>query len=74
MASASFCIGVMPPSVMFGRSWLRLNEPHPVFLLRSGFPAMEIGHLAIYDAEIHERAGHDDMSALTDLVARKPLS
>lgn len=35
---------------------------------------MEIGHLAIYDAEIHERAGHDDMSALTDLVARKPLS
>lgn len=42
-------------------------------LLRSGFPALEIEHLAVYDAEIHEGAGHHGMSALIDLVARKPI-
>lgn len=41
-------------------------------LLRDGFPALEIEHLAAYDAAIHEGAGHDGMSALIDLVARKP--
>ncbi len=42
-------------------------------LLRDGFPALEIEHLAVYDAEIHEGAGHHGMSALIDLVARKPI-
>jgi SAM-dependent methyltransferase len=41
-------------------------------LLRHGFPALEIEHLAAYDAEIQEGAGHHGMSALIDLVARKP--
>lgn len=42
-------------------------------LLRGAFPALEIEHLAVYDAEIHEGVGHDGMSALIDLVARKPV-
>ena len=41
-------------------------------LLRESFGDLKIEHLAAYDAEIHEGAGHDGMSALVDLVARKP--
>jgi len=40
-------------------------------LLESAFAGMEIVHLAEYDAEIAEGAGHKGMSALIDLVARK---
>lgn len=41
-------------------------------LLRAAFSDFAIEHLAVHDAEIHEGAGHDGMSALIDLVARKP--
>lgn len=41
-------------------------------LLRAAFADMEILELQSYDAPIHEGAGHDGMSALIDLVARKP--
>jgi 2-polyprenyl-3-methyl-5-hydroxy-6-metoxy-1,4-benzoquinol methylase len=41
-------------------------------LLRSQFTALEILHLAEHDGEIHEGKGHDGMSALVDLVARRP--
>lgn len=41
-------------------------------LLRSSFADMELLHLAAYDAEINEGARHRGMSALIDLVARKP--
>ncbi len=41
-------------------------------LLRAAFSNLAIEHLAVHDAEIHEGAGHDGMSALIDLVARKP--
>lgn len=40
-------------------------------LLRESFAELEIEHLAVYDAAIQEGAGHDGMSALIDLVARK---
>jgi len=42
-------------------------------MLRAAFPALQIEHLSAYDAEIHEGAGHNGMSALIDLVARKPM-
>ena len=42
-------------------------------LLRDAFAALEIVHLAAHDDEIHEGSGHNGMSALIDLVARKPL-
>lgn len=40
-------------------------------LLRDAFADMEILQLKEYDAVIHEGTGHDGMSALIDLVARK---
>jgi SAM-dependent methyltransferase len=40
-------------------------------LLESAFAAMDILHLAEYDAVIEEGAGHKGMSALIDFVARK---
>lgn len=41
-------------------------------LLREEFSDMEILHLASYDAELSEGSRHTGMSALIDLVARKP--
>jgi SAM-dependent methyltransferase len=40
-------------------------------LLEAAFGDMEILHLAEYDADIEEGAGHKGISALIDLVARK---
>ena len=40
-------------------------------LLSTAFADMQIDHLAAYDAEISEGAGHAGMSALIDLVAHK---
>ncbi|HHG5368153.1 TPA: cyclopropane-fatty-acyl-phospholipid synthase family protein [Pseudomonas aeruginosa] len=41
-------------------------------LLRTAFSAMEIDSLREHDSEIAEGHGHRGMSALVDLVARKP--
>ena len=41
-------------------------------MLREAFADLQIEHLASYDAELDEGAGHRGMSALIDLVARKP--
>jgi hypothetical protein len=41
-------------------------------LLRDAFADFEILELRSYDAEIAEGEGHKGMSALVDLVARKP--
>lgn len=43
-------------------------------LLRDAFAGMEIERLESYDALLDEGAGHSGMSALIDLVARKPLN
>lgn len=41
-------------------------------ILREGFAGFEIVELAQYDAAVEEGHGHRGMSALIDLVARKP--
>lgn len=41
-------------------------------LLRTAFPGLEILELKAYESPIHEGAGHHGMSALIDLVARRP--
>lgn len=41
-------------------------------MLREAFKDLEILELRAHDTPIHEGAGHDGMSALIDLVARKP--
>lgn len=43
-------------------------------LLRAAFADLEILSLKSYDAVIHEGRGHQGMSALVDLVARRPLT
>jgi len=41
-------------------------------LLRAQFAALDVLHLAEHDDEIREGKGHSGMSALVDLVARRP--
>ena len=41
-------------------------------LLRDAFPGLELLALKAHDTVIHEGTGHNGMSALIDLVARKP--
>jgi hypothetical protein len=41
-------------------------------LLRDSFVSLEILHLVSHDDVVDEGAGHKGMSALIDLVARKP--
>ena len=42
-------------------------------LLREAFAGWTIEHLASHDSVIEEGAGHSGLSALIDLVARKPI-
>jgi len=49
-----------------------LDHLYTAALLRAAFAGFEILHLAEHDDVIHEGTGHDGMSALVDLVARKP--
>ncbi|WP_231627720.1 MULTISPECIES: class I SAM-dependent methyltransferase [unclassified Novosphingobium] len=41
-------------------------------MLREAFAGWDIKHLAVHDSVIEEGPGHSGMSALIDLVARKP--
>jgi SAM-dependent methyltransferase len=50
----------------------QLENLYTEALLRESFAALEIVHLAAYDAEVDEGGGHQGMSALIDLVARRP--
>jgi len=50
----------------------KLENLYTEKLLRESFGSLEILHFAAYDAEVDEGAGHKGMSALVDLVARKP--
>ena len=51
----------------------KLENLYTEALLSESFGDLEILHLAAYDAEVDEGAGHKGMSALVDLVARKPV-
>ncbi len=50
----------------------QVENLYTVEMLRKAFADMEIVELRDYDAEIEEGPGHSGMSALVDLVARKP--
>ena len=50
----------------------KLENLYTPDLLRRSFGALDILHLATHDEVIAEGAGHHGMSALIDLVARKP--
>ena len=49
-----------------------LENLYTAELLRDQFAALDIVHLAEHDAEIREGKGHSGMSALVELVARRP--
>jgi len=49
-----------------------LDHLYTAAMLRTAFAGFDILHLAEHDEVIREGTGHDGMSALVDLVARKP--
>lgn len=66
--------GYRPEQVAYGTGGPRdLEHLYTEALLRASFAEMEILYLAEYDAELHEGSRHRGISALIDLVARKPF-
>ncbi|WP_374573346.1 cyclopropane-fatty-acyl-phospholipid synthase family protein [Phenylobacterium sp.] len=65
--------GYRPEQIAYGTGGPRVVENlYTEAMLREAFADLEIVELKAYDAEIEEGAGHKGMSALIDLVARKP--
>ena len=65
--------GYRPEQVDYGTGGPPVREfMYTDTLLRAAFADLEIERLESYDAEIVEGTGHVGMSALIDLVARKP--
>ena len=66
--------GYRPEQIAYGTGGPRVPEHlYDEAMLRAAFGDFEILELRSYDAAIEEGAGHSGMSALIDLVARKPL-
>jgi len=65
--------GYRPEQLGYGTGGPRIEENlYTEELLRARFAGLEILSLDSYDKEINEGAGHAGMSALIDLIARKP--
>jgi SAM-dependent methyltransferase len=65
--------GYRPEQLTYGTGGPRIVENlYDEAMLRAAFADFEILELNAYDAEIEEGAGHHGMSALIDLVARRP--
>ncbi len=65
--------GYRPEQVDYGTGGPPYRENmYTIDLLRQAFGDMSIERLAAYDAVIEEGAGHSGLSALIDLVAKKP--
>lgn len=65
--------GYRPEQVEYGTGGPPVTENlYTEAMLREAFTDWEIEHLSSYDAEISEGTGHAGISALIDLVARKP--
>lgn len=68
-----FIEGYRPEQLAYGTGGPpQVENLYTAELLRAAFADLEILELAEYDAEIHEGSRHHGMSALIDLVARKP--
>lgn len=65
--------GYRPEQLRYGTGGPKQAENlYTEALLRESFAALEILHLASYDDMVDEGGGHKGMSALIDLVARRP--
>ena len=64
--------GYRPEQIAYGTGGPRTPENlYTEAMLRRAFSDLEILHLAVYDSVIEEGTGHNGMSALIDLVARR---
>jgi cyclopropane fatty-acyl-phospholipid synthase-like methyltransferase len=67
--------GYTPKQLEFGTGGPPFEENlYTEDMLRTAFSDFEIVEMRAYECEVDEGAGHSGMSALIDLVARKPLS
>jgi 2-polyprenyl-3-methyl-5-hydroxy-6-metoxy-1,4-benzoquinol methylase len=67
--------GYRPEQIEYGTGGPRARENlYTRALLEEAFAGFDILRLEEHDGEIHEGPGHDGMSALIDLVARKPVA
>lgn len=65
--------GYRPEQIGYGTGGPKeLDHLYTAAMLRTAFAGFDILHLAEHDEVIREGTGHDGMSALVDLVARKP--
>lgn len=65
--------GYRPEQIAYGTGGPRVAENlYTQAMLREAFAGWPIEHLASHDSEIEEGAGHKGMSALIDLVVRRP--
>lgn len=65
--------GYRPEQLRYGTGGPKeLDHLYTTAMLREAFDGFEILHLAEHDDVIREGSGHSGMSALIDLVARKP--
>jgi cyclopropane fatty-acyl-phospholipid synthase-like methyltransferase len=65
--------GYRPEQLRYGTGGPKeLDHLYTTAVLREAFDGFEILHLAEHDDVIREGSGHNGMSALIDLVARKP--
>jgi hypothetical protein len=65
--------GYRPEQLAYGTGGPKMVENlYDEAMLRDAFAGFEVLELRAYDAEINEGAGHSGMSALIDLVARRP--
>lgn len=65
--------GYRPEQIAYGTGGPRVAENlYTETMLREAFAGWEILHLAGHDSTIEEGAGHKGMSALIDLVVRRP--
>ncbi|MCB1517590.1 MAG: class I SAM-dependent methyltransferase [Hyphomicrobiaceae bacterium] len=65
--------GYRPEQIAYGTGGPRREENlYTEAMLRTAFAGFEIIELKSYDAEVDEGMGHSGMSALIDLIARKP--
>lgn len=68
-----FIQGYRPEQIGYGTGGPKeLDHLYTAAMLRTAFADFDIHHLAEHDEVIREGIGHDGMSALVDLVARKP--
>ena len=65
--------GYRPEQIAYGTGGpSKPDQLYTAAMLKQAFAALDIIELREHDSEVHEGKGHDGLSALIDLVARRP--